>query len=616
MCGIAGWVDFARDLGQEEEVIRKMTGTLARRGPDAAGFWLSRHALLGHRRLIVLDPAGGEQPMTRRQGEKSYTITYNGELYNMPELRQELTARGHRFRTYNSDTETLLLAYMEWGADCVTRLNGIFAFAVWDAGRQKLFMARDRLGVKPLFYKEHRGGLIFASEPKAILMHPGVDAVVNEEGLAEILLLGPARTPGHGVFKGFKEVKPGHCLSFNSKGLQLNRYWALESKPHTDGLEETALRVRELLQEATERQLISDVPICTLLSGGLDSSALTSFAASHLQKTNGGKLKTFSVDYRGNEDYFASSSYQPDADAPWIRYVSEHLGTEHHSVTVEIEDLAGALQTATLARDLPGMADIDSSLYLFCQEIKKEATVALSGEAADEIFGGYPWFRQEDALWGGTFPWIRSVEKRRSLLSGELQKTLRGHDYIQSRYEETVAEVPRLPGEEPLEQRRRELFYLNITWFMSTLLDRKDRMSMATGLEVRVPFCDHHLVEYVWNIPWEIKYIDKIAKGILRRALRGVLPPKTLTRRKSPYPKTHHPLYLQIMKEQLLRILANPSSSLTQLVDGKKISAMIKSGQNPFPEPWFGQLMGEAQYYAYLIQIDTWLNHHCVIIET
>lgn len=615
MCGITGWVDYGRDLHQDEVLLQKMTGSLTHRGPDAEGYWLSRHALLGHRRLIVLDPAGGEQPMTRRQGGKSYTIVYNGELYNMPELRQELAARGRRFKTKNSDTETLLLAYMEWGADCLTRLNGIFAFAVWDEGRNMLFMARDRLGVKPLFFKEHRGGLIFGSEPKAILMHPEVDAVVNQEGLAEVLLLGPARTPGHGVFKGFKEVKPGHYLTFTSNGLKLNRYWALESKPHTDSLEETALRVRELLQEATERQLISDVPICTLLSGGLDSSALTSFAASYLQKTNRGKLTTFSVDYQGNDDYFSSSSYQPDADAPWIRYVSEHLGTEHHFVTVDNDDLARALETAALARDLPGMADIDSSLFLFCQEIKKKATVALSGEAADEIFGGYPWFRQEEALCGGTFPWIRSVQTRRSLLSKELQEALGSHDYIQARYEETLAEVPRLPGEGELEQRRRELFYLNITWFMSTLLDRKDRMSMATGLEVRVPFCDHHLVEYVWNIPWEIKYIDKIAKGILRRALRGALPPKTLTRRKSPYPKTHHPRYLQLMKEQLLQVLSNPSSSLARLVDAHKITSLIVTGKNPFPEPWFGQLMGEAQYYAYLLQIDTWLNHHRVRIE-
>lgn len=616
MCGITGWVDFGRDLRQDGDIIKKMTGSLARRGPDAEGYLFSRHALLGHRRLIVLDPAGGEQPMTRRRGERSYTITYNGELYNMAELRKDLTARGHGFTTRNSDTETLLLAYMEWGWECLKRLNGIFAFAIWDEEKQRLFMARDRLGVKPLFYKEHCGGLLFASEPKAILKHPQVDAILDRESLAEVMLLGPARTPGHGVFKGLKELKPGHYLCFNAKkALHLSRYWALESKPHTDGVEETAARVRELLQDATERQLISDVPVCTLLSGGLDSSALTAFAASYLQKSGREKLKTFSVDYQDNDHYFAASNFQPDADAPWIRYISQHLETEHHRVEVETKDLAEALAMATLARDLPGMADIDSSLYLFCREIKKQATVALSGEAADEIFGGYPWFQQEEALKSGTFPWIRSVERRRSLLSREVQKVLGNDDYIKTRYEETLAEVPHLPGEEMLEQKRRELFYLNMTWFMSTLLDRKDRMSMANGLEVRVPFCDNHLVEYVWNIPWEIKYNDKMAKGILRRALRGVLPPKTLTRRKSPYPKTHHPAYLQKMKEELLEILSSPTSLLPQLVDAAKLSSLIVAGRNPFSEPWFGQLMGEAQYYAYLIQIDTWLNHYNIKIE-
>ena len=612
MCGITGWIDWKIDLTQQQRVVETMVETLAFRGPDAVGFWLSPHAALAHRRLIVVDPAGGKQPMIRCRGEQDYIITYNGELYNTPELRQELADRGYTFYGH-SDTEVLLISYMEWGPDCVRRLNGIFAFAIWDDANQSLFMARDRLGVKPLFYTQRGTGFLFASELKALLAHPAVPPRLDTEGLAEIFVLGPARTPGHGVFSGVNELRPGHSLIYNRKGINLTRYWTLESKPHEDNLATTINKVRELFEDTIQRQLVADVPICTLLSGGLDSSAITAFAAKHFKETGRGPLRTFSVDYDGNDRYFQPNSFQPNSDTPWVQQVSQYLGTIHRSITIDTDQLVESLIPALLARDLPGMADVDSSLYLFCCEVKKESTVALSGECADEIFGGYPWFHNT-SMTSGTFPWVRFLEERMNLFSPDLVKQIKPNEYLTKRYLETLEEVPALAGEDPQEHRLRELFYLNFQWFMATLLDRKDRMSMATGLEVRVPFCDHRLVEYAWNIPWAMKIFGGMEKGILRKALEGILPESVLQRRKSPYPKTHNPAYLVAVRHRVLEILNDPASPLLTLINKPAIINLANSRDPVFPQPWFGQLMADAQFFAYLIQLDVWLRHYRVMI--
>jgi len=615
MCGITGWINWEADLTRQGHILEKMVETLSRRGPDAAGVWLSPRAAVGHRRLIVVDPEGGSQPMTRRLGERACTITYNGELYNAPELRRELESRGHRFYTRNSDTEALLLAYMEWGTACVERLNGIFAFAVWDEAGQSLFLARDRLGVKPLFYAVRGSSFLFGSELKALLAHPAVKPEVDEEGLAEVFAVGPSRTPGHAVYRGIAELRPGCCLVFARNGLRLRRYWALESHPHPDDFETTVATVRELFVDAVERQLVSDVPVCALLSGGLDSSAIAAVAAGAFRRKGMGKLRTYSVDYTGNDRFFRPDHFQPNSDAWWTGRVADCLGTCHNVVEIDTPELVEALVPAALANDLPGMADIDSSLYLFCREIKKCATVALSGESADEVFGGYPWFYDGEALAAGTFPWIRKLRERTRFLSPELAGRIKPEEYVAERYQEALAEVPRLPGETPFEARLREMFYLNITRFMQMLLDRKDRMSMAVGLEVRVPFCDHRLVEYVWNIPWTMKNCDGMAKGILRRALSGILPEEVLRRRKSPYPKTHNPAYLAAVRSLVLRLLDDPGSPLLPLINVEAVREAALSGSALFDRPWFSQLMGDAQFFAYLIQVDAWLRNYGVTIR-
>jgi asparagine synthase (glutamine-hydrolysing) len=593
--------------------MEDMIDTLSKRGPDDTNIWGKKHVLFGHKRLVVIDPECGRQPMTKQKEDNSYTICYNGELYNTEDIRKELLKKGYTFRGH-SDTEVLLASYMEWKEECVHHLNGIYAFAVWDSADEKLFIARDRLGVKPLFFYENNGNFLFASEIKALLANPEVDALLDQEGLQEIMALGPSRSPGSGVFKGIEELRPAHALSFNRDGLKIWRYWNVKSHPHEDSFEETVEKVRELLIDAVTRQLVSDVPLCTFLSGGLDSSAITAIAARTFEKEGKGHLHTYSIDYEGNSEYFQQSEFQPNADAYWIHLMKESFQTIHHECIMTQEELVSYLQEAVEVRDLPGMADVDSSLLWFCRQINKDFVVSLSGECADEIFGGYPWFYRPEELAREGFPWIRSLDERIKLLRNDWQKKLNIKEYALRQYEKTIEETPVLDGEPETERKRRELFYLNMIWFMTTLLDRKDRMSMGASLEVRVPFADHRLVEYVWNIPWEWKRYGDREKGLLRKSLEDLLPKEVVYRKKSPYPKTHHPKYTKLVKEQLENVLAMKDSILHELFDGNALNKLVETDGASFQRPWYGQLMTGPQLLAYLWQIHIWFEKYRINI--
>lgn len=614
MCGITGWIDWEEDLTGKRPIIENMTERLNPRGPDTSGYWFSQRAAIGHRRLIVVDPEGGKQPMVKRVGANEYVLTYNGELYNTEDIRQELLKQGHVLSSY-SDTEVVLVSYLEWGPACVEKFNGIYAFGIWNDQAESLFLARDRMGVKPLFYTQRGESFIFGSELKALLAHPKVPAIIDDEGLAEIFGLGPARTPGNGVFKGIKELRPGCWLRYSRDGVRIQRYWQLESKPHEDDLETTTLKVRKLVEDTIQRQLVSDVPVCTFLSGGLDSSIISTVAANTYREKGLPSPATYSIDYIGNDRYFRISDFQPNSDHYWADRMADFLQTDHHWIYIDTPQLAAALKDAVKARDLPGMADVDSSLFLFCREIKKGATVALSGECADEVFGGYPWFHRPETVDATTFPWSISTELRKKILAPKLESKLKLDEYIRCRYQEALAEVPRFSGDDPIEARRRELFYLNINWFMALLLDRKDRMSMASGLEVRVPFCDHRLVEYVWNIPWKMKSWKNREKGILRRAVEGLLPEAVVYRKKSPYPKTHNPSYEQAVRDLLSKILQNSKAPIRNLIDKKAVEDLLKPENSQLQRPWFGQLMTMPQLYAYLVQINQWLEEYNVEIK-
>lgn len=603
MCGIAGVISFAEDMRGEMSPCELMQRALLRRGPDQKGIVLFPEAALVHTRLAVIDIAGGRQPMTLTDQSGSFTIVYNGELYNTDELRREL---GGGFLT-RSDTEVVLRSFMEWGEDCVERFNGIFAFAVYDQTRHRVFLARDRIGVKPLFYAETGTKLIFASEIPALLEHPDIPHEIDAQGAAELLLMAPGRTAGCGVLRGIKEVKAGHCGWYTEKGLQLREYWRLRAFPLEQSFEETAEQVRELVTDSIKRQLVSDVPVCTFLSGGLDSSLISSVAASEL-KAQGKVLHTFSVDYQNNEKYFRASHFQPNSDPEYIRCMAEYLGTEHHWTVIGAGELADALYEAVDARGLPGMADVDASMLLFCREIKKQGTVALSGECADEIFGGYPWYRDEDIRMTDGFPWAQSTAYRKSFLSERYASQINAEDYVYSAYRRTADDAERLPGDSPLEVRMREMTRLNFDWFMQNLLDRKDRMSMYSGLEVRVPFCDYRIAEYLYNVPWRYKDWQGREKGLLREAMKDWLPEKVLWRKKSPYPKTHDPAFLEIAAERLRKVLRE-GGRVTELVRIEALERLLTLQDHV---QWYGQLMNLPQTIAYFLQLDYWLERYHV----
>ena len=612
MCGIAG------QIGRDPRAIQgnyaaycAMQRTLARRGPDQRGLYISGRAALLHARLAVVDPENGCQPLQLDWQGESYTLVYNGELYNTPELRAVLAARGHTFAS-RSDTEVLLHAYAEWGASCVDRFNGIFAFAVWAARAGRLFLARDRCGVKPLFYAKTADSLLFGSEIKTLLAHPAVPPRVDAEGLAEVLLLGPGRTPGSGVFQNVHELLPGQYALYEADTgrLLLHRYWRLVDHEHPDDFAATARKVRDLVLDAIERQLVSDVPVATFLSGGLDSSLIS--AVADAQFTAQGKtLQTFSVGYKDNKRYFHATKFQPGADAPFIRKMNEVLHARHHWVTLDTPQLVPALYEAVEARDLPGMADVDASLLAFCRCIKPHATVALSGECADEIFGGYPWYRDPTVRERYGFPWAQSTAYRAGFIKPGVLDGIDPAAFVDARYRQTLEETSVRPDLSPLERRMRQMVNLNFTWFMQTLLDRKDRMSMYSGLEVRVPFCDHRIAAYLYSVPWEYKDYQGKEKGLLREAMRGVLPDEVLWRKKSPYPKTWNPGYLAAVSAELTKVIEDPAAPLLRVVRADALEQLLASGAEN-PVPWYGQLMTTPQTIAWFLQLNHWLQTYKV----
>lgn len=604
MCGIAGWLDWEKDIS-ESDCISAMSESLRRRGPDESGIYVDKNICLIHRRLVVVDPENGKQPMTFNFNDRKYTVVYNGELYNTDEIRRELEGLGHSFRGH-SDTEVLLKSFVQWGKDCVNKLNGIFAFAVWDDTNKELFLARDRIGVKPLFFYFYNSGIIFASEIKTLLCNPIVKPVVDEVGLKEIFFMGPGRTPGNGVIKGVEELKPGEYMVFSKNKTIKNFYWKLQAKEFEDSLSVAIEKTRFLVTDSINRQLVSDKPLCCFLSGGLDSSIISKVASDYYRKENK-TLCTYSVDYVDNEKYFKKNKYQPNSDLEYINIMVNYIKSNHKTVTLSNGTLANALYDSTLARDLPGMADIDSSLLLFCKEIKKDFTVALSGECADEIFGGYPWYHDREILFDETFPWSRSLNIRRNILKEGFLKS--GENYVQEKYLGTIKDVPKLNGESKLNTRMREMFILNIKWFMQTLLDRKDRMSMYNGLEVRVPFCDYRIVEYAFNMPWEIKALNGREKGVLREAMKGILPYEIIYRKKSPYPKTHNPVYMKAVSDKVKTILQDKTSVLSSILDYNKVVDLIEN-EEKVNENWYGQLMRVPQIMAYIIQIDCWMKRY------
>lgn len=616
MCSISGFYNpSAHFLGQKDyfmHILQQMKQCMHHRGPDENDHLLTQHCGLAHTRLSIIDLANGHQPMSRQIQNSFYHIVYNGEIYNLPLLKKKLLSHHVSIQT-NSDTEILLLSFLTFGADFVKEVDGIFAFAIYDERHNTLTLFRDSFGVKPLFYTIWEGTLIFSSEPKGCFQFPGVTAVLDRCGLNEILSLGPARNPGSGVFQGFHELLPGTYLTCSPYGRHETNYYHLESHPHFDSYEETVEKTSFLVQDAIRRQMVSDVPICTFLSGGVDSSVVSAVCAKELQK-EGKQLTTYSFDFTENDKYFKANSFQPSQDRPYVDQMVSYLHSDHHYLECDNKQQADLLTSSVDAHDLPCMVDIDSSLQYFCREVSKNHKVVLTGECADEVFGGYPWFHREEMLNSGTFPWTPSLEPRKALLSKDLVAQLHMDEYVAESYHKAVSEINILPEENEIETNRRRVSYINIRYFMQTLLNRMDRTSMFSGLEARVPFADRALVDYVFNIPWEMKAKNGLVKNILRQSAKGLLPDEILFRRKSPYPKTYHPYYENLLASRLRERLSDQNCPLHDLLDKNALHRFL-SNPKDYGKPWYGQLMAGPQMIAYLLQIDYFLRKYHVSIQ-
>lgn len=585
MCGICGWIDFDRDLGSPNarSELADMTATMAYRGPDDEGTWIDGHAALGHRRLAVIDIHGGRQPMTLDEdGQPALVLVYGGETYNYRELRQRMVALGHRFDT-SSDTEVVLHAHREWGrrdpCTAVSELNGMFAYALWDTAKRELLLVRDRLGIKPLYYYPTQHGVLFGSEPKAILANGLAERAMDADGLRRTLC--SVADPYNSVFRGMREVRPGHIVRVTREGIQQMSYWQLTDSGHTDDVPTTVRRVRELLEDTVQRQLIADVPLGTLLSGGLDSSVLTALAA----RFNGERIRSFALDFVGYTDNFTAHPRHTTPDGPYVQEVAKFVITDHMDITLSADEVMDPdVRASTLhARDLPfTLGDKDSSLYLLFRAIRQHSTVVLSGESADEVFGGYSYFHDPAHVQAATFPWL-DVDAGWQYLDAGLLEKLDLPGYLDEQYRRALAEVPALTGPasaDPHERRMREVCYLSLTHFLPRLLDRKDRMSMALGLEVRVPYCDHRLVEYVFGCPWSHKTFDGREKSLLRAATADLLPQSVVQRVKSGYPAIQDPIYDRMVRTRFTALLNDRNAAVAPLlsVDGSR--ALLSATHN------------------------------------
>lgn len=609
MCGISGFCSFDMNYTSNStywnNILVKMRKSIAHRGKDDTGEYLRDHIGMSQTRLTIRDLYNGNQPMTRIHRGNEYTIVYNGEIYNMEPLKNDLISKGYHFKT-TTDTEVILYAYIEYGTDSVKMLNGIFAYAIWDAREKKLFLFRDRCGIKPLFYSLKRNTIIFASEIKALFEHPKVSPEIDNNSLREIFGIGPARTEGNGVFKGILEIKYGHYGVYDINGFKEYPYWSLESKEYTKTYEEAVSDIRYLVTSAVEYQMVSDVPVCSFLSGGLDSCVVTAIAANYLAR-EGKIFNTFSFDFKDNNKYFKSNSFQPEQDRPYVDIMLDNFTVNHTYLECNEEDLADYLYLSVNAKDLPGMADVDASMLYFCKLVKEHNKVALTGECADEIFGGYPWFHRENFINADTFPWSVNYNVRNSILNTDAVTELDLKGYIDKQYRNSISQVPILEGETGIKKRQREISFLNIKWFMTTLLDRMDRASMYSGLEARVPYADHRIIEYMWNVPWEYKCPNGVTKGLLRDSVKDLLPPEITCRKKSPYPKTYNPNYEKILKKRVRTIITDKNSPIYPILNIDEINNILNSTSD-YGKPWFGQLMAAPQLLAYIIQVNYWLK--------
>lgn len=608
MCGIAGYVDWGSRV-ESESVVTAMTEALRLRGPDDLATWTDGHVAMGHSRLSVIDHVGGRQPMIGSRNGSPVALTYGGEIYNHRELRKRLMGFGHTFYT-RSDTEVVLRAYLEWGPACVDELDGMFAFAVWDGAEDNLVLARDRLGIKPLYYAPLREGVAFGSELKALLAHPHIRAEVDEAGLAELIGMLPMVSPGRAVLRGIREVEPARIVTIGREGIRSRRYWTLTDHPHEDDPETTVERIRELLIGSVERQTFADVPICTLNSGGVDSAAVTAIAARQLA-TAGKELLSFDIDHViGTSDVVSSSSsaLHVERDNAYAVITAEHVGSRHETVVVTTDALLAAQEATLAAMDFPSVGTLNTSLSVLFHQIRKNAVVALSGEGADELFYGYRWYHDPEHYDVDTYPWHRTYRPVTALLNESALALIRPEEYARARYEEALDMLPQEAKTGP-DGTMKTVAHLTNTFYLPFLLRRADRLSMSAGVEVRVPYLDHRLVQYTWNIPSRLKRGEGIEKGILRRAVADMLPAEIAWRRKSGYPASITASYQRALWSRARDIMATSGSPLHEILDAAVVNSFLDRYEGDFTD-WT-----PTQHISFLVEMDAWFTRMNVSIR-
>ena len=524
-----------------------------------------------------------------------------GRLRNRASLAQALECSRDA-----SDAQLVLNAYLRWGEDYPRHIEGAAVTCVLDADADALVLTRDRMGELPVFYAHQGGSVAFSDHPDALLKSAGEAPTLDGDGLRELFGLGPARTPGKAYYKNMEMLEPGCALVLRESERRVERYFRLEDCPHEQDAAATIRRTRELLDQCMAE--IAPLQPAVMLSGGLDSTALTALLKDRVKP-----LRTFSVDYRDNAVDFRANAFRPEMDAPYVAEAVRAFGSQHRTVTLDQRDLAASLGRAVALRGFPGMADIDTSLLLFSREIARYDRNVVSGECGDEVFGGYPWFKGE--LPEDRFPWSGSLALREGLLLPEVREALRLGEYVRDIYRARRDAAD--PGSEfpEGERRLRIMQRLCYEYFMTNLQERAVRMCEGAGVRVLTPLCDDRLAQYVYNVPWEMKFMGGQEKGLFRAAVADLLPERLLRRVKSPYPKTCSPVFARIVRDMALRLAEDKAAPLFELIDRERLRELALSDLNPADTPWFGQLMAGPQLLGYLWQVNYWMRERNIRIE-
>jgi len=544
----------------------------------------------------------GDDGFSVKINGKNYAIIFTGEIYNRNNIKKELNLRGFSPKT---DSELLLLCYYASGLEFINKLDGVFSFAIYDDEQKTLLLARDHLGVMPLFYT-FENGFSFSSNLDCLIQK---EEKIGIDSLREIFGIGPARTPGTTAFKHIKEILPGSYAHFISGVFSEEKYFKLTPNIHIDDFETTIEKIKYMVTNSIQNKINSDT--CSLLSGGIDSTIVTTVANNYSKSNFDTKISTFSFDYVDNKKYFVSGDFQPGEDRPFVEIVSKKLETEHTFLEIGIDDLISYLYKAVDAKALPGMGDIDSSLLFFLEKIKQGYSSFLTGEGADEVFGGYPWFIREDLINSNSFPWSNNIHYRTFFIDDEVKNKLDLKEYTEHKYRQSLNNSPSIFSESPEEKRLRDIYYLNTQWFMQTLIERTQRISKYLNIIPRMPYANAELVQYVYNIPWYIKTKDNVTKYTLRKAFENTVPKEIVYRKKSPFPKTYNPKYTEELLKIFRKDVLNKNSALYPLLNIEIVNNIEKE----HTKPWFGQLMQGPQQLAYLIQINYWIEKYNISIK-